>query len=92
LCSQSSETLQIPQSYNFDAETITLDELVIVLKNMKNNNKALGEDSINVELFKYSCQSFLIRFLNFLNTIWEGEEPPKSWMKSVVIPISKKGN
>jgi hypothetical protein len=30
-------------------------------------NKALGEDSINVEPFKYSCQSFLIRFLNFLN-------------------------
>jgi hypothetical protein len=42
------------------------------------NNKAPGEDSINVELFKYSCQPLLIRFLNFLNTIWEGEEPPKS--------------
>jgi hypothetical protein len=52
-----------------------------------NNNKSPGEDSINVELFKYSCQSFLIRFLNFLNRIWEGEEPPKSWLKSVVIPI-----
>jgi hypothetical protein len=91
LWSQSSETLQISQSDNFDTDTITLDELVTVLKNMK-NNKAPGEDSINVELFKYSCQTFLIRFLNFLNTIWEGEEPPKSWMKSVVIPIFKKGN
>jgi hypothetical protein len=56
------------------------------------NNKAPGEDSINVELFKYFCQSFLIRFLIFLNRIWEGEEPPKIWMKSVVIPIFKNGN
>jgi hypothetical protein len=70
---------------DFDTETITSDELAIVLKNRKNITVP-GEDSINVELFKYSCQSFLIRFLNFLNTIWEGEEPPKSWMKSVVTP------
>jgi hypothetical protein len=64
LWSQSSETLQIPQSVNFNRETITLDELVTVLKNMK-NNKAPEVDSVNVKLFKYYCQSFLKRFLNF---------------------------
>jgi hypothetical protein len=32
---------KIPQLDNFDTETITLDELITVLKNMK-NNKAPG--------------------------------------------------
>jgi hypothetical protein len=51
-----------------------------------------GEDSIIVELFKCTSQEFVIRFLRFLNDIWNGEEHPECWLKAVLTPMHKKGN
>jgi hypothetical protein len=35
---------------------------------------------------------FIIRFLRFLKNTWDGEEPPESWLKAIIIPVHKKGN
>jgi len=88
---QNTLPLTLPYHETFDTEDITLDELQNVLKSMR-NNKAPGKDNINVELFKYAGQTFLLRFLSFLNKIWNGQQPPKSWSQSLVIPIHKSGN
>jgi type IV secretory pathway VirB4 component len=42
--------------------------------------------------FKYASQETVIRFLMFLNNIWDGEEPSESWQKAVIIPVHKNGN
>jgi hypothetical protein len=43
-------------SLNNMTESITMDELMVALKNLK-SNKAPGEDLINLELFKYASQT-----------------------------------
>jgi hypothetical protein len=76
-------------SLNNMTESITMDELMAVLKNLK-SNKAPGEDVINLELFKYVSQEFLTRLLRFINILWDEAEPPEDWKKAIVIPIYKK--
>jgi hypothetical protein len=56
------------------------------------NGRATGEYRINTELFKYAGQDFQYLFLYFLNVVWQGETPPESWQKSLVIPLHKKGD
>jgi hypothetical protein len=36
-------------------------------------------------------QEFIIRFLIFLNNIWDGKESPESWLKTIIIAMHKKG-
>jgi hypothetical protein len=67
------------------------EELVNVLKHSK-NGRATEEDEINTVLFKYTGQDFQYRFLYFLSMVWQGETPPESWQKSLVIPLHKKGD
>jgi hypothetical protein len=43
-------------------------------------------------LFRYASQEFVIRFPKIFNNIWNGEEPPESWQKAIIIPLQKKGN
>jgi hypothetical protein len=50
-------------------ESITMDELTTVLKNLK-SNKAPGEASINLELFKYTSHTLLTQEITFLNVTW----------------------
>lgn len=88
---QNTPPLTLPQSDNHHRESITIEELMTVLKHMK-SNKTPGEDGIHTELYKYATNTFHLRLLHFLNLIWAGQEPPHSWRKSIVIPIYKKGN
>jgi hypothetical protein len=34
-------------------------------------------------------KEFIIHFSRFLN-IWNGEEPPESWLKAIIIPVYRK--
>jgi hypothetical protein len=60
------------------------------LKKLK-NNKAPGEDGLNLDLFKYAGKLF-DRFLKSLNTVWYEGTIPENWQKAIVIPIHKKGD
>jgi hypothetical protein len=60
----------IKASLNNESEDfISFGELINVLKHSE-NNKAPGEDSIQMELFKYAGEDFQYRFLYFLNSVW----------------------
>jgi hypothetical protein len=56
------------------------------------NNKPTGEDLLNMELFKYATVEFKTRLLAFFNRILNGESPPESWNKAIVVLIYKKGD
>ena len=49
-------------------------------------------NGINTELFKYAGITFQYRLLYLFNNIWNGQLPPKSCDKVIVIPIYKKGD
>ena len=91
LWSHTIQPLELPSSNNFSTDFISTDDLKMVFYKLK-NNKTPGEDLINGELFKYSSQKFIQRFVNFLNLLWEGQDIPESWTKAVIIPIHKAGD
>jgi len=91
LWSHTIQPLELPSSNNFSTDFISIDDLKMVFHKLKNNNTP-EEDLINGELFKYSSQKFIQRFLNFLNLLWEGQQIPESWTKAVIIPIHKEGD
>jgi hypothetical protein len=91
LWSEQSETLRKKGSSNDYTEPTVEEELDNVLKKLK-NNKAPGEDGLNLDLFKYAGKVFDRRFLKFLNTVWYEGTIPESWQKATVIPIHKKGD
>jgi len=55
-------------------EAITLNELQHFLQGCEIIKPQ--EEPINKELFECASQEFLIKFLRFLNNIWDGEKPP----------------
>ena len=55
-------------------------------------NKASGGDGIPVELFQ-SLKDDAVKVLHSIcQEIWETQQWPQDWKRSVFIPISKKGN
>jgi sorting nexin-29 len=72
-------------------DAISIDELNMVLKNIK-NRKTPGSDGINTELIKYAPQAFLYRFLDFTNICWRYGHIPTERNEAVIVPIFKKGD
>jgi len=70
---------------------MTMEELVTTIKTLK-SIKSPGSDGINNELYKHAPQSFLHKFLKFLNVCWIYGDIPNEWRTAVVIPIHKKGD
>ena len=55
-------------------------------------NKASGSDGIPVELFQI-LKDDSVKVLNSIcQLIWNTQQWPQDWKKSVFIPVSKKGN
>ena len=55
-------------------------------------NKASGGDVIPVELFQILKYDALKVLHSICQQIWETQQWPQDWKKSVFIPIPKKGN
>ena len=55
-------------------------------------NKASGGDRIPVELFKILKKMMLLKCCTQCQQIWETQQWPQDWKRSVFIPIPKKGN
>src|ERR1043165_6319637 len=56
------------------------------------DNKAPGADEIPIELIKAAGEGITKEITTLCNLIWEKEEWPKEWGKSIFIPIFKKGD
>ena len=56
-------------------------------------NKASGGDGIPVELFQILEDDDAVKVLHSIcQQIWETQQWPQDWKRSVFIPIPKKGN
>ena len=55
-------------------------------------NKASGGDEIRVELFQILKDNAVEVLHSICQQIWETQQWPQDWKRSVFIPISKKGN
>ena len=78
-----SDTLDIPSS------PFTLEELKVVLKNIK-VNKAFGPDKIPAIIWKDPIFHQLL--LDICNFTFENCISPSSWNKSQIVPVPKKGD
>lgn len=57
-----------------------------------NNNKAPGYDGIPIELIKAAGDESIRVMTRLCQHIWETEQWPKDWKRSIFIPIPKKGD
>ena len=55
-------------------------------------NKASGGDRISVELFQILKDDAVKVLHSICKQIWETQQWPQDWKRSVFIPITKKGN
>jgi hypothetical protein len=76
-------------SNNESEDSISFAEHVL---NHSENNKAPGENGIQMEIFKYAGEDSQYRPLYFQNLIWQGKIPPESWQKAIIVPLHKKGD
>src|ERR1700733_13050358 len=70
---------------------ILLAEVEWAIEQLK-DNKAPGADGIPIELIKAAGDGMVKEITTLCNLIWEKEEWPKDWEKSIFIPIFKKGD
>uniref|UniRef100_A0A3Q0SSH4 Reverse transcriptase domain-containing protein n=1 Tax=Amphilophus citrinellus TaxID=61819 RepID=A0A3Q0SSH4_AMPCI len=99
------ETLNQPKpatTYNFEAVDaqdelgvnngeITIEEVKIAIKSLK-NNKAAGLDEIPAELLKHSGQAMEEELTILFNKCWQSGAVPEDWRKCAIVKIPKKGN
>ena len=55
-------------------------------------NKASGGDGIQVELFQILKDGAVKVLHSICQQIWQSQQWPQDWQRSIFIPISKKGN
>ncbi|KAI5731310.1 hypothetical protein M8J77_008047 [Diaphorina citri] len=83
----------IPSLRNPDSDPPTVEEINLIIKNLK-NNKAPGEDAIIAELWKNSGRNAVEKLQRLLVNvwIWNREELPEDWKAALIHPIFKKGD
>ena len=74
-----------------DEPGILLNEVEHAVKKLK-NNKGVGFDGIPGELLKNGGQELTKKMYEICNWIWTNEDIPRTWTKSVIITIPKKGD
>ena len=68
-----------------------MSEVEHAVKKLK-NNKGVGIDGIPGELLKNGGQELTKKMYEICNWIWTNEDIPRTWTKSVIITIPKKGD
>ena len=74
-----------------DEASPLLDEVRKAIKELK-NDKSLGIDEVTSELIKNAGESVEYFFYKLCTKIWNERTWPEDWVKSVFIPIPKKGD
>ena len=70
---------------------ITREEIRRAVGNMK-NGKAAGIDSINVEMLKADTDTTTNVLHELFQKIWDQEEIPDDWSRSLIVKLPKKGD
>ncbi|CAG9116832.1 unnamed protein product [Plutella xylostella] len=81
----------LTRHYTEDIPDVSLDEISIALKQLK-NNKAPGDDGITTELLKAGGRPILIALRRLFNSVILEGTSPEAWSRSVVTLFFKKGN
>lgn len=90
----TSSPFQYAEQNNTDAVLdgeITMNELLVVLKNVK-PNKAPGEDRVSYECLKDSPENFKECMLMFFNKILSGHTISDAFKSTLFLPLHKKGD
>ena len=74
-----------------DTGYITKEEIIRAIGNMK-NEKAAGIDSITVEMLKADVDETTNVLHALFQKIWDQEEIPDDWSKSLIVKLPKKGD
>ncbi|KAI5739997.1 hypothetical protein M8J77_026070 [Diaphorina citri] len=69
----------------------TLVEVTKTIQEMK-NNKAPGEDGINMEMIKAGGEPVATTIYQLIKQIWHEKKIPTEWTEATVIPLHKKGD
>jgi len=67
----------------------SLGEIKSIVESLK-NNKAPGEDKINLKLLKLAGRNPLKNLHKTISTIWKNEKLEKGWNTDIIYPISKR--
>jgi len=70
---------------------ILREEVAAAVKKLK-DNKSPGVDEIPAELIKAGGEDMISALHQLLNCIWEKEQWPTEWTKSILVTIPKKGD
>ena len=68
---------------------LELQEVREVMKRMK-NNRASGVSKVSIDMVKAGGEECLTWMTELMKAVWEEENIPKDWSKSLVVPIFKK--
>jgi hypothetical protein len=66
-------------------------EVEIAIAKLK-KYKSPGSDQILAELFQAGGKMLLSAIHKLINSIWNNEQLPDQWKKSIIVPIHKKGD
>ena len=83
--------VQAAQPLNINTGPISIHEIKIALKNLK-NGKAAGADNIPPEALKAGGQTSVNILHDLISHIWETETIPQEWRKGLLLKLPKKGN
>ncbi|XP_043603168.1 uncharacterized protein LOC122576640 [Bombus pyrosoma] len=67
------------------------EEVIYQLRNLK-EKKAMGEDGLENEVWKYAPKEVGKALWELLRKIWNGKGIPEDWKKGVICPTYKKGH
>lgn len=74
-----------------DKPEISRDEVERAVKKLK-DGKAVGEDEIPGEVWKYGGERLKECLWEMCNRIWKGKEWIEEWNEGLIVPIKKKGD
>ncbi|RLU18885.1 hypothetical protein DMN91_009243 [Ooceraea biroi] len=73
-----------------EVDSPSVEEVRAVITALK-NNKTAGVDGIQSKLYKAGGNRLVESLHALIRRIWEEEEMPRDWSKSLIVPLHKKG-
>ncbi len=79
------------ETYPFDVDTPTLEEVCTAIRQLR-NNRAPAEDGIPVEVYKTCLDSLGPWLHRVITKMWLCEAVPNNWIEAFLLTLFKKGD